>query len=97
VRIKSISPKKKNLYAILVNIIIPLAGISTDIYLPSLPAISDHFKTNNAMTQLTVTFFILAFGFSQFIAGPVADAFGRKKLLLSAAVVQFDILFQNSL
>ena len=80
--------KQKQFFAILVNIIVPLAGISTDIYLPSLPALSHHFSISHAMTQLTITSYVVAMGLSQLIAGPISDAYGRKKLLLIALFTQ---------
>lgn len=87
--VSKIRPEQKIYFAILVNIILPLAGMSTDIYLPSLPAISIHFGVTKALTQLTVTAYVFAIGLSQFIAGPISDAHGRKKLLLAAIFTQF--------
>ncbi|PHQ80971.1 MAG: hypothetical protein COB66_03495 [Coxiella sp. (in: Bacteria)] len=80
---------RKLVIAFLANFFIPLAGISTDIYLPSLPALSAHYATSHAMVQYTVVTFTLGMGLMQFIAGPVSDALGRRKLLLAALIVQF--------
>lgn len=79
---------RKLFFAILANIFIPLAGISTDIYLPSLPALTLHFAVAKAMVQYTVTSFAIGMGVMQLVAGPVCDALGRKKLLLVSAVIQ---------
>lgn len=93
--------RQKLIFAILVNIIIPLAGMSTDIYLPSLPAISAHFNVTKALVQLTVTSYVIAMGLSQLVAGPLSDAYGRKKLLLLAVLTQLiavlAILFSPSI
>lgn len=75
-------------FAILVNFIFPLGGISTDIYLPSLPAILVHFHSVKSLVQLTVTSYVLAMGVAQLIAGPISDAYGRKKLILIALSIQ---------
>jgi len=79
---------QKLILMILVNITIPLAGMSTDIYLPSLPAISAHFNITKALVQLTVPSYVIAMGLSQLVAGPLSDAYGRKKLLLMAIFTQ---------
>ncbi len=90
---KGYTSKQKLYFALLVNLLIPLAGMSTDIYLPSLPAMSAYFNVDKALVQLTVTSFVIAMGLSQFLAGPIADAYGRKKLLLLAISTQLLALF----
>lgn len=67
---------------------IPLAGMSTDIYLPSLPTMASHFAVNKAFAQYSVTVYALAMGIAQLLAGPVSDAYGRKKQLLIALLLQ---------
>jgi len=79
---------KKYYLSILVMLLIPLAGMSTDIYLPSLPAIAAHFGVYKSLAQFTVTAYIFAMGLGQFIAGPVSDALGRKKLLVTSLSLQ---------
>ena len=91
----------KRFITCLVNIIVPLGGMSTDIYLPSLPAMVQHFGAGNQLIQLTVALFTLGLGVGQLIAGPISDALGRKKVLLVALLVQilsvFCILFSSSI
>jgi DHA1 family bicyclomycin/chloramphenicol resistance-like MFS transporter len=79
---------KRRLYSLLALFFIPLAGISTDIYLPSLPSLTAYFHVSKTMVQYTVTTFTLGMGFMQLMAGPISDALGRKKLLLGSALVQ---------
>jgi len=86
--ISKFSQKQKFFFAVLANLMIPLGGMSTDIYLPSLPAIGLHFHITKDLVQLTVTAFVLAMGLGQLIAGPISDAFGRKRLLLLATFTQ---------
>lgn len=75
-------------YALIVNLILPLAGMSTDIYLPSLPAMTQHFCTASSLVQLTVSAFVIALGFGQFISGPLSDALGRKRLIIGSLWTQ---------
>jgi DHA1 family bicyclomycin/chloramphenicol resistance-like MFS transporter len=53
--------------------------IATDLYLPALPAIAS--DIGPAASSLTL--FVLAFGFGQLLAGPLADRFGRRPVLLT--------------
>lgn len=87
-RMRTFTRGQKIYFALLANLMVPLAGMSTDIYLPSLPAISQHFSALKSFVQLTVTSYIIAMGFAQLIAGPISDAYGRKKLLLFSLLLQ---------
>ncbi len=84
----NITARQKRYFSLLVNTIIPLGGMGTDVYLPSLPAMSAHFHVAKELVQLTVTFYVVAVAIGQFISGPISDAYGRKKLLLIAVCIQ---------
>jgi DHA1 family bicyclomycin/chloramphenicol resistance-like MFS transporter len=56
--------------------------ITTDLYLPALPTITQGFGASIAQAQLTLTAMLLAFGLSQLVWGPVADRVGRRPVLL---------------
>ena len=57
--------------------LLPLSGMTTDVYLPSLPAMSSAFHVPPAVTQLSLTFFMIGIGVTQFFIGNVLDSFGR--------------------
>jgi MFS transporter, DHA1 family, multidrug resistance protein len=57
--------------------------VTTDLYLPALPAISESFGATMAQAQYTLSALLLAFGVSQLIWGPLSDRFGRKPILLA--------------
>ena len=80
--------RHKLILALMANFFIPLAGISTDIYLPSMPAMSHLFGVSKELTQLTITTFTIGMGIMQFFAGPISDAIGRKKLLVGSLILQ---------
>jgi len=56
--------------------------VATDLYLPSLSSIVKDFSTTKAYVQLTLSFYLLFFGVSQFFYGPLSDKVGRKKIVL---------------
>lgn len=53
-----------------------------DSYLPSLPSIKYELALNDALAQMTLTIYLLGFGFSQLFYGPLSDCFGRRKVLV---------------
>ena len=90
---KVLTYKQKIWFVVMINLLIPLGGISTDIYLPSLPAMSMHFHVSKVLVQLTVSSYVFALGFCQLIAGPISDAVGRKKILLASTLIQLIAIF----
>jgi DHA1 family bicyclomycin/chloramphenicol resistance-like MFS transporter len=72
--------------AVVVLILALLLGIqpiTTDLYLPALPALTQGFGASIAQAQLTLTTLLLAFGISQLVWGPLSDRFGRRPVLLA--------------
>ena len=59
-----------------------LGPLSTDMYLPSLPAIARDLGATAAQTQLTLSAFLLGFAVGQLFYGPIADKIGRRPVLL---------------
>jgi MFS transporter, DHA1 family, multidrug resistance protein len=58
------------------------APLSTDMYLPSLPAITHDFHTGIGDAEHTLTAFFCGFAIGQAVFGPLADRFGRRGPLL---------------
>lgn len=67
--------------------LISLGPLSTDLYLPALPAIADAFGTGALGAQWTLSGFLLAFAPSQLVYGPLADRFGRRPAMLCGLLV----------
>ncbi|MEM6461783.1 MAG: MFS transporter [Pseudomonadota bacterium] len=63
-------------------IIVPLGGAATDIYIPSLPAMTDHFQTERFGIQSTLLIYMVFYGIGQIIAGTVTDGLGRRLPIL---------------
>ncbi len=63
-------------------LLLGLQPITTDLYLPALPALTTGFGATMSQAQLTLTALLLAFGLSQLVWGPLSDRFGRRPILL---------------
>src|SRR5437868_3681700 len=72
----------KKLLMQLVMWITTLGQAAIALYLPAFPAIATSFHSNPAAIKNTITLFLLGYGASQLIYGPLSDRHGRKKLLL---------------
>lgn len=73
--------------AVFAAAIFALLPISTDLYLPALPALRHDFGISNAQSQLTLSAFIVGFGLAQLLYGPLSDRFGRRPALLAGIVL----------
>ncbi|MDQ3272153.1 MAG: Bcr/CflA family efflux MFS transporter [Pseudomonadota bacterium] len=70
------------LVVLVLTLLLGIQPITTDLYLPALPALTSGFGANMAQAQLTLTALLLAFGVSQLFWGPLSDRFGRRPILL---------------
>lgn len=70
------------------SFLLALAGVlgvgpfAIDMYLSSLPEIGEAFAAPSWLVQLTLTGYLIMLGAGQLVAGPVTDAFGRRRPLL---------------
>ncbi len=61
----------------------PLEQVAFDIYTPALPKIAEHFEASNTLVQNTVTAYVVGMALVVLPAGLIADAIGRKRVLLA--------------
>src|SRR5882672_2498221 len=66
-----------------------LKPLSIDAYLPAFADIQRDFQASTADLQLTLTGYLLAFACMSLMHGPLSDAFGRRRVILSA-LLAFD-------
>ena len=71
-------------YITFVNMFVPL---STDVYLPALPMLSDYFSASEFLVGLTLTIFFFVFAISIVLFGPLSDKFGRRPILIFGATI----------
>ncbi|MDF5485260.1 MFS transporter, partial [Vibrio parahaemolyticus] len=72
---------------LLACLIISVGQLSMGLVMPSLPWIAKDFSISLDQAQLLVSIYLLGFGPSQFIYGPVSDALGRKRVLLTGLLI----------
>jgi len=68
---------------LLLSLLLGLQPLTTDLYLPALPALTGYFDAPMHQAQLTLSALLLAFGVSQLFWGPLSDRFGRRPILLA--------------
>ncbi|MEM9228631.1 MAG: multidrug effflux MFS transporter [Pseudomonadota bacterium] len=61
--------------------------LSTDLITPSIPDLPASLNTDISTAQMTVSVNLFAYAIAQLVHGPVADAIGRKRLLITAFVL----------
>ncbi|MBI2768833.1 MAG: multidrug effflux MFS transporter [Burkholderiales bacterium] len=70
------------LVVLVLSLLLGIQPVTTDLYLPALPALTEGFGAPLSQAQLTLTSLLLAFGISQLVWGPLSDRFGRRPILL---------------
>ena len=73
----------RHFVVVLLALLLGLQAVTTDLYLPALPAIRETLGASMGEIQLTLTALLLAFGLSQLVWGPLSDRFGRRPILLA--------------
>ena len=71
------------LVVLVLSLLLGIQPITTDLYLPALPGLTQGFGAPVAQAQLTLTALLLAFGISQLVWGPLSDRYGRRPVLLA--------------
>jgi DHA1 family bicyclomycin/chloramphenicol resistance-like MFS transporter len=69
-------------------LMISFASVNAVLFTPALPDISRFFDINDAITQQTITWFLVGYALGQLLYGPIANRFGRKPALYSGISLQ---------
>ena len=79
---------------IIAFVLIPLSGLATDVYIPSLPDMAGAFNVGSVSIQQTLILFLISYGVAQFFAGSILDSFGRYRIgLISLFVFTISNIF----
>ncbi|HDS3818393.1 Bcr/CflA family multidrug efflux MFS transporter [Morganella morganii] len=68
----------------LLSMLMPLA---IDMYLPSMPTIARDFGVTEGDVQMTLNSYLIGFAAGQLVYGPMADALGRKAVILGGTLI----------
>jgi DHA1 family bicyclomycin/chloramphenicol resistance-like MFS transporter len=68
---------------LMLTLLLGIQPVTTDLYLPALPSLTEGFGAPVSAAQLTLTTLLLAFGTSQLLWGPLSDRYGRRPVLLA--------------
>jgi DHA1 family bicyclomycin/chloramphenicol resistance-like MFS transporter len=80
---KTVAPAMPaGMVVLILSMLLGIQPVTTDLYLPALPALTEGFGAPMSQAQLTLSALLLAFGTSQLIWGPLSDRFGRRPILL---------------
>ncbi len=80
-------PVAPGLAVVVLALLLSIQPVTTDLYLPALPALTRALGAPVAAGQLTLSALLLAFGCSQLVWGPLADRFGRRPVLLAGLCI----------
>src|SRR5690242_21876456 len=84
---RQINNRNIEICTVLSFILIPLSGLATDVYMPSMPDMAKAFGTDASGIQKTLILFLTSYGVAQFFAGAVLDSFGRYRTGLWALAI----------
>ena len=82
---QAVQPPGRAEFVLLLAALMASNALAIDAMLPALPAIADGLGVaEENRRQLVITAYLLGFGAAQIVYGPLADRFGRKKLLIGS-------------
>jgi DHA1 family bicyclomycin/chloramphenicol resistance-like MFS transporter len=82
-------PAPRNFALVLAIMVLAGSGsiMSTDLYAPSLPYLTDYFGTTPELMKLTISLNLIIYGFAQLSYGPLSDRFGRRPIFLGSIIL----------
>jgi DHA1 family bicyclomycin/chloramphenicol resistance-like MFS transporter len=79
---ENLTAAQRRTYIIVIGLLSTLLPFSVDLVLPAFPRIGQEFAASNSSVQFTFTGVTIGFAIGQLIAGPLADAIGRRRPML---------------
>ncbi|WP_245562280.1 MFS transporter [Niabella aurantiaca] len=99
--VRRLQEKNKKAATLISFLLIPLSGLITDIYIPSMPHMAQGLHQTEGAIQLTLSLFLVSYGLAQFITGSLIDSYGRFRLTLVSLAVfiasNFVIIFTKQI
>ena len=80
--------KKTSLIFLIILAMMSMSGlIATDIFLPAIPNIMNHFSLTEARAQSLISVYLIGIAVMQVVYGPISDSFGRKTVLIIGILI----------
>jgi MFS transporter, DHA1 family, multidrug resistance protein len=77
-----IGPQSRG-FIVLLGALMMVNALSIDMILPALPALGTTLRARPDQVQLTLSLYLVGFAAGQFVCGPLADRFGRRRVLIA--------------
>ncbi|WP_099867180.1 multidrug effflux MFS transporter [Pararhizobium haloflavum] len=68
--------------SLIAALLVAIGPVSMALYTPAMPELVRAFDSSNAAIKSTLTFYFAGFAVAQLLAGPLSDAFGRRRAAL---------------
>ena len=78
----NVSKTQECIFIFFVTMLCMIVFISSDVFLPFLPEMTKYFKTSHALSQMSLTIFMVGLSCAQIPHGLLSDRFGRKPILM---------------
>ena len=79
---ENLTAAQRRTYIIVIGLLSTLMPFSVDLILPAFPRIGQEFDASNSAVQFTFAGVTMGFALGQLVAGPLADAIGRRRPML---------------
>ena len=93
--------KQSLIFIIILGALTAIGPLSIDMFLPGLPEIKHDFNTSTAISQLTLSLFMIGLALGNLFVGPISDAIGRKMPLVVSMFIftlaSFSIIFVSNI
>jgi DHA1 family bicyclomycin/chloramphenicol resistance-like MFS transporter len=81
-QLSDFSPRRLAVFIVILSGLCTIGPFATDLYLPALPSVADDLGATTQAITLTVTAFLAGLALGQLLAGPLSDAYGRRRPLV---------------
>ena len=86
--IKTEAPATQDLWVLVVlSLLMSFSSVSTDLYLPTMPVISQDLQAFSGGVELTISAFLIGFSSGQLLWGPLGDRYGRKMPIFAGLIL----------
>ena len=81
--------ENKKIISLFVILAIALGNAGSTLYLPAMAIIGSDLHAASSLMKLSLSFYLITFGLSQLLYGPLSDAFGRRINLIVGLIIFF--------